>query len=233
MAIVMSARHRVSLNVALIIRQGIVYSGGKAWTGKHELWLRTHRFDIPGRRAGLRRGVRCLMLACVLTGGSASISAITAMAGNSAFTPVVTRLGCLRGISTLTAFGLAVEIWRRGNASTGARSARTSGWYPPRIAFGGDPFPGRGHQTGNSHARRSAGRSGHGYHRPRYRPGRELRKRWETASPAARARGQAANRRLNARWAGFDERKKRAVVANAAIARELAGWCWSLAILDE
>jgi CRISPR/Cas system-associated exonuclease Cas4 (RecB family) len=26
-------------------------------------------------------------------------------------------------------------------------------------------------------------------------------------------------------------RRKRAVVANVAVARELAGWCWSLAIL--
>ena len=30
----------------------------------------------------------------------------------------------------------------------------------------------------------------------------------------------------------FDQRKKRSVVANAAIARELTGWCWSLAVLD-
>ena len=29
---------------------------------------------------------------------------------NSEFTPVVHRLGCLRGVSTLTGFGLAVEI---------------------------------------------------------------------------------------------------------------------------
>src|SRR5271168_2228891 len=43
----MSARHRIS---KLLLRQGIVYSGGKAWTGKHELWLRTHRFDTPGRQ---------------------------------------------------------------------------------------------------------------------------------------------------------------------------------------
>jgi transposase len=37
------------------------------------------------------------------------------MAGDSEFTPVVTRLGCLRGVSTLTAFALAVEIgdWHR------------------------------------------------------------------------------------------------------------------------
>jgi len=31
----------------------------------------------------------------------------------------------------------------------------------------------------------------------------------------------------------FNERRKRAVVANAAIARELAGWCWSLAVMDD
>jgi hypothetical protein len=28
-------------------------------------------------------------------------------------------------------------------------------------------------------------------------------------------------------------RHKRHVVANIAIARELAGWCWSLAVLEE
>src|SRR5271167_4616410 len=41
----MTLRHRLS---KLLLRQGIVYYGGKAWTGKHELWLRTHRFDIRG-----------------------------------------------------------------------------------------------------------------------------------------------------------------------------------------
>jgi len=35
------------------------------------------------------------------------------------------------------------------------------------------------------------------------------------------------------RWVRFDARKKCPVVANAAIAREPAGWCWSLAVLDE
>ena len=32
---------------------------------------------------------------------------------------------------------------------------------------------------------------------------------------------------------GFLARKKRGTIATVAIARELAGWCWSLAILDE
>jgi hypothetical protein len=38
---------------------------------------------------------------------------------------------------------------------------------------------------------------------------------------------------LHTRWVRFDERHKRPVIANAAIARELAGWCWSLAVLDD
>jgi transposase len=38
---------------------------------------------------------------------------------------------------------------------------------------------------------------------------------------------------FDARWERFDARDKRPVVANAAIARELAGWCWSLAVLDD
>ncbi|MCW2691326.1 MAG: transposase [Mycobacterium sp.] len=33
----MTARHRIS---KLLLRQGIVYYGGQAWTGKHELWPR-------------------------------------------------------------------------------------------------------------------------------------------------------------------------------------------------
>ena len=41
--------------------------------------------------------------------------AITEMASASEFTPIVGRLQCVRGISTLTAFGFAVEIddWHR------------------------------------------------------------------------------------------------------------------------
>jgi hypothetical protein len=70
------------------------------------------------------------------------------------------------------------------------------------------------------------------HHRKPHRPGVELRDRQDRASPAARDRGQRANRRLHARWMAFDARRKRAVAANTAVARELAGWCWSLVVLD-
>jgi transposase len=40
----MRARHRLS---KLLLRHGIVYYGGQAWTGRHEVWLRQQRFDTP------------------------------------------------------------------------------------------------------------------------------------------------------------------------------------------
>ncbi len=48
----------------------------------------------------------------------------------------------------------------------------------------------------------------------------------------ARLRGQEGNQRLHARWQRFDSRGKRLTVANVAVARELPGWCWSLAVMD-
>jgi hypothetical protein len=78
-------------------------------------------------------------------------------------------------------------------------------------------------KTGNGHARRLLVEAAW-HHRARYQPGKTIRDRWDLASPAARARGDLGNRRLHARWVTYVDRKKKATVANTAIARELAGW---------
>ena len=51
-----------------------------------------------------------------------------------------------------------------------------------------------------------------------------------TGSPA---RGHAGNHRLHDRRVRFIERRKKPVIANVVVARELAGWCWLLAVMDE
>jgi len=106
----MGARHRLS---KLLLRQGIVYYGGQAWTGKHELWLRAQRFDNPALTLAYEAALDA-MVACVHRRDRLD-EAIATLAVDSEFPPVAARLGCLRGISTLTAFGLAVEIgdWHR------------------------------------------------------------------------------------------------------------------------
>ncbi len=222
----MSGRHRLS---KLLLRQGIVYRGGKAWTRAHERWLRTHRFDARGLQLAYDTAFDTML--ATLDRRARLDTAIAEMAADSVFTPVVNRLGCVRGIATLTAFGLATEIgdWHR-------LDGRTIGAYlglvPTESSSGATRAQGGVTKTGNGHARRLLVEAAW-HHRAPYRPGTELRRRWDAASPAARARGQAANRRLHDRWVRFDKRKKRSVVANAAIARELAGWCWSLAVLED
>jgi transposase len=102
---------------------------------------------------------------------------------------------------------------------------------PIESSSGGSRSQGSITKTGNGPARRLLSEAAW-HHRKPYRVGVDLLRRQDRAGPAARDRGQRANRRLHARWAGFDARGKRAVVANTAIARELAGWCWSLTVLD-
>lgn len=222
----MSARHRLS---KLLLRQGIVYSGGRTWIREHERWLRRQRFDNAATQLTYDTAFDT-MLATVDRRDRLD-AAIAAMAADSRFTPVVTRLGCLRGVSTLTAFGLATEIgdWSR---LTGRSIGAYLGLVPSEYSSGATRTQAGVTKTGNGHARRLLVEAAW-HHRAPYRPGAVMRRRWDAASPAARARGQAGNRRLHERWTRFDQRKKRSVVANAAIARELAGWCWSLAVLDD
>lgn len=223
----MSARHRVA---KLLLRQGIVWSGGKAWTGVHDRWLRAQRFDSLPLQLTYDTAYET-MLAAVARRDRLD-EAIVGLAADSPFTPVVHRLCCLRGVSTLTAFGLAVEIgdWHR---FTGRSIGAYLGLVPTESSSGGTRSQGGITKTGNGHARRLLVEAAW-HHRPAYRaPGADLRRRWELASPAARDRGRRANRRLQSRWAHLDARGKRSTVANAAIARELAGWCWSLAVLED
>lgn len=156
---------------------------------------------------------------------------IIALAGASEFTAITRRLACLRGISTLTAFAVAVEIgdWDR---FTGASIGAYLGLVPSEHSSGQSRAQGPITKTGNTHVRRLLIEAAW-HHRMSYRPSVVLQRRWDQSTPAARARGHAGNQRLHARWVTFNLRKKRGVVANVAIARELAGWCWSLAVLPD
>ena len=220
----MRARHRLS---KLLLRHGFVYSGGQAWTGVHDQWLRRQRFDHRATTMAFESGYEAVTAITARRGRLEK--AIAELAAGSEFTPIVHRLGCVRGIATLTAFALAVEIgdWNR---FTGSSIASFVGLVPSEHSSGASRVQGSITKTGNTHVRRLLVEAAW-QHRPAYRPGKVMRDRWDLADPAARARGDAGNRRLHQRWVQFNLRRKRPVIANIAIARELAGWCWSLAVM--
>jgi transposase len=225
----MRVRHRVS---KLLLRHGHVYYGGEAWTGRHEDWLRSIRFTGP-ERAGTAAAYEADLeaLALTLARRQRLDEQITAMAAASEFTGVTRRLCCLRGISTLTGFALAVEIgdWTR---FTGASIGAYLGLVPGEHSTGGSRHQLPITKTGNSHVRRLLVEAAW-HHKPGYRVGPTMQARWDQAPAAARMRGHAGNQRLHDRWIQWAEHHKKHTVACVAIARELAGWCWSLATLPD
>lgn len=144
----MRARHRVT---KLLLRHGELYSGGAAWTGKHLAWLREQRFDFSSTRAAFDADLEAVEFATARR--DRLDAAIAAMAAESEFTDITRRLACLRGISTLTGFALAVEIgdWQR---FTGASIGAYLGLVPSEHSTGGSRRLGAITKTGNSHVRR-------------------------------------------------------------------------------
>jgi transposase len=225
----MRSRHRLS---KLLLRHGIVYYDGDAWTGRHDVWLRLEAApQLTTRATRLAFESDYENTLAVKARRDRLDTAIAEMAAGSEFTPVVHRLGCLRGISTLTGLALAVEIgdWHR---FTGSTIGSFVGLVPCEHSSGTSRVQGSITKTGNTHVRRLLVEAAW-HHRPRYRIGKTMRERWELAPVAARARGDDGNRRLHQRWVKFIEHRKKNTIANVAIARELAGWCWSLAVLEE
>ena len=221
----MSARHRLG---KLLLRHGIAYPGKTAWTKEHHDWLRQRRFELPGLQAAFDAAHEAVV--ATLDRRARLDDAIHALAAQSEFTSVTQRLSCLRGISTLTAFALAVEIgdWTRLD---GRRIGAYLGLVPTENSSGQSRSQGGLTRTGNAHARRLLVEAAW-HHRTRYTPtSPTLRARWAQASPEARERAHQGNLRLHRRWRAFEARGKRRVVATAAVARELAGWCWSLAVM--
>lgn len=218
------SRQRVS---KLLLRHGIVWSGGKAWTNPHLAWLVRHQLPGPAQWA-LDEGVDQVLV--TLARRKRLDAHIAQLAADSVWTPIVRRLGCLRGVSTLTGFALAVEIddWTRFNGHT---IGAYLGLVPCEHSSGQSRALGSITKTGNRHIRRLLVEAAW-HHKPAYKAGTTIRARWDLAPAAARLRGDAGNRRLHHRWAQFEKRKKNNNVAVVAIAREMAGWCWSLAMTE-
>lgn len=134
----MSARHRLG---KLLLRRGVTYPGKTTWSHAHHDWLRQRRFELPGLQAAFDAAHEAVV--AVQDRRDRLDAAILAMANESEFAGVTQRLSCLRGISTLTAFALAVEIgdWSR-------LDGRRIGSYPPstprasRAPKGASPTPG-------------------------------------------------------------------------------------------
>jgi transposase len=222
----MRARHRLS---KLLLRHGIRFDDGHAWTERHRRWLatielpwsaaQTTLLDCRGaidalalRRDSLEREILAVLPACP-------------------WTVQVGRLRCLRGIDTLTAVGLCAEI---GDFERFARAEQLMsfvGVVPCEATTGQQRRLGSITKTGSGHARRLLVEAAWHY-RPRPNLGKGLLERQDGQPQAAVAISWKAQLRLHRTWTRLEERAKRRTLIAVATARELAGFCWSITQIE-
>lgn len=220
----MRARHRLS---KLLLRHGLVYDA-TAWTRTHDAWLRRQRFQ-GGPLAIVFDECYGRMLDAK-TRRDALDKAIAELAATPPYVDVVERLVCLRGVSTLTAFALTVELgdWNRFRPTS---LGPFLGLTPSEHSSGERRRQGAITKAGNSHARRLLVEAAWHQRRPP-RLSVTLERRRTGKSLAVRAQADRSARRLHGRWHALEGRGKPRSIVVVAVARELAGHCWALATME-
>ena len=220
----MRARHRLS---KLLLRHGLVYDA-TAWTRTHDAWLRRQRFE-GGPLAIVFDECYGRMLDAKSRRDTLD-KAISELAATPPYVDVVERLVCLRGVSTLTAFALTVELgdWHRFRPQS---LGPFLGLTPSENSSGERRRRGGITKAGNTYARRLLIEAAW-HQRSAPRLSITLERRRTGKSLAVRARADSSARRLHGRWNALEARGKPRLIVVVAVARELAGHCWALATMD-
>lgn len=158
----MNARHRVS---KMLLRHGRVYPKSTTWTAEHRRWLSQQQFDEPTSDL-----VFADLIASVdgLTSRKAAIALrLSDVATDERWWPTVARLRAFRGLDTLTALSLHLELgadWKRFE-----RAPALSAWLgltPTLSQSGESSHQGQITKTGSILARRLLVESAWHYSRP-------------------------------------------------------------------
>jgi len=222
----MRSRHRLS---KLLLRHGIRFDDGAAWTTRHREWLQTITLPWPAAQATMLDAQGAID--ALVHRREQLEREILMMLPTSPWTVQVGRLRCLRGIDTLTAVGLCAEIGDFERFAKAEQLMNYLGLVPCENTTGQQRRLGSITKTGSGHARRLLVEAAWHY-RPRPRIGKALTDRQHGQPPEAIAISWSAQRRLHRTWTRLEARAKRRTIIAVAAARELAGFCWAITQIE-
>jgi len=222
----MRCRHRLS---KLLLRHGIRFDDGQAWTKSHRLWLAGVTLDWPAAQATLldARGA----IDALSHRRDQLEREIVALLPACPWAVQVGRLRCLRGVDTLTAVGLCAEI---GDFERFARAEQLMsyiGLVPSEATTGQQRRLGSITKTGSGHARRLLVEAAWHY-RKTPAISKALTDRQADQPAEAIAIAWSAQRRLHRTWTHLEARANRRTVIAVAAARELTGFCWAICQIE-
>ena len=220
---ILRARHRLS---KFMLRHDRVYREGKArWTERHLAWVRRQRFETAGLEELV--GHHLAIVEARLRQRELMDAAIAKIAASEPYAQSVLRLCCLRGVKSLSALTLLVEVGDFRRFATAAAFMGFTGLVPSEASSGERHRRGSITKSGNAHLRRVLVESAWAY---RQKPalGSAWRQRFADQPAELVAYAIAAQQRLHARYWRMTNRGKLSNVATVAIARELAGFVWGV-----
>ena len=218
------ARQRLS---KLLLRHGVRYEDtASRWGERHRAWLGQVDLGEPGAQLTLADYVGAIE-ALELRRGTLE-AAIAQLIPSSPWAQDVARLRCLRGIDTLTAIGLCVEVGDFARFEHPKLLMSYLGLVPSEHSTGDTRRRGPITKSGSRHARRLLVEAAWHYRRPP-RLGTTLQRRQDGHSPGVVAIAWKAQQRLHHIWRRLEQKRgKRRTIIAVAVARQLAGFCWAI-----
>jgi transposase len=222
----MRCRHRVS---KLLLLHGRVYPEKTTWNARHRQWLGRQRFDDAVSELAFLDTLAAVD--GLVARRQALDERLSRLAQEGEWWASVSRLRCFRGLDTLSAFVLCLEI---GDFHRFARPAQLASWLglvPSLDQSGESRRQGAITKTGSGYARRLLVEASWHY----------LRKPAIGATLANRQHGQPAHvlqiawraqHRLHRLHGRLRSRGKPGNVSTVAVARELACFLWAAATAD-
>jgi transposase len=225
----MRARHRLS---KLLLRHDVRYEDTRSrWGERHRSWLGKVDLGQPGAQLTMSEYVGAIDALQVRR--DTLERAIGELIPASPWARDVARLRCLRGIDTLSAVGLAVEVGDFQRFEHPRLLASYLGLVPSEHTSGEARRQGHITKSGSRHARRLLVEAAWHYRRPP-RLGTILERRQDGQDQAVIAIAWKAQQRLHRIWRRLDlQRGKRRTVVAVAVARQLTGFCWAIVCHDE
>jgi transposase len=218
-----TARHQLS---KFLLRHGRIYHGKTAWTGMHLDWVRHQVFELEAHNRVLIDSVQAVENATARV--ERLTQDIVELIETWSLRPLVKAFQALRGVQVISAVILAAELGDFARFASAPALMAYLGLVPSEHSSGDSQKRGRITRTGNGHVRRILVESAWSYrHRPTM--SHAIRKRNEGVAPQVQAIAWKAQHRLHRRYQRLLGRGKNKQQTVTALARELAGFVWSIA----
>jgi transposase len=219
---------RQQLSAFLLRHERIYRDGAKAWTKAHRGWLADQRFAQPAQQIVLEESIEAVRL------GEQRRDRVDgylrAQIPTWSLFPLVQNLGALRGLDTIASAGLAAAIGDPSRFVSAPDFMAYLGLVPSEHSSGPKRRIGAITKSGDTHARTLLIEAAHSYRFPARITRRQLAG-VDTVPEAVREIAWKAQTRLCQRYRHMMAKGKPTPVIVTAIARELAGFVWSIACI--